>query len=65
MVPMTRKPKRRTVACPETPVCVDPLALLARAKVRGVLADAEHDLAIRLLLRRAGLSPNIITKGTR
>jgi hypothetical protein len=63
---MTRKPKRRrAIACPEAPVCVDPLALLARAKVRGVLTDAEHDLALRLLLRRTGLHPQVVTKAVK
>jgi hypothetical protein len=66
MVPMTRKPstRRRAVACAPSPPCgvADPLQLLARAKARGVLSDEDHDLAIRLLLRRAGLHPTIITK---
>jgi hypothetical protein len=54
-------PKRRRVACSPPPCgTVDPLALLSRAKARGLLSDDQLDLALRLMLRR--LVPQVVTK---
>jgi hypothetical protein len=66
---MTRKPAKRSraiIACPPVPRCAsgvsDSMELLRAARARGILSEEEFDLSIKLLLRRHGLAPAMVTK---
>jgi hypothetical protein len=56
---MTRNPERHTLAPP--PIS-ESMTLLQAARGRGLLSEEEFDMALALLLRRAGLHPNVVTK---
>jgi hypothetical protein len=64
---MMRKPakRRRIIACAPTPPCgsiADSVALLQAARARGILAEHEFDIGLKLLLRRYGLVPTVVLK---